>query len=220
MAKANNKKSDTISDLKQAYKSFILEEAHRPSSAYQLAKFANVEEEKIYNEFGSLSAIEQEILNGYVNETLTALKTDKNYPEFSAREKLLGFFFGLTSHLKRDRSFLELLRQHQDAKSMMRIKAVKNVYIDFVHELLGEAYEKGEIKERPGLGRIYPELFWANYGYIMGFWFNDDSPAFERSDAAIEKSVNLLFDSLAKSALDSLFDFGKFNIQQRRWQTN
>ena len=39
---------------------------------------------------------------------------------------------------------------------------------------------------------------------------NDDSPAFEKTDAAIEKSVNTAFDVFDNTPLESIIDLGKF----------
>jgi Tetracyclin repressor-like, C-terminal domain len=46
--------------------------------------------------------------------------------------------------------------------------------------------------------------------FITRFWADDSSDGFEKSDEAIEKGVNLTFDLMARSPLDSLVDYGKF----------
>ena len=38
----------------------------------------------------------------------------------------------------------------------------------------------------------------------------DSSPRFEKTDMAIEKSVNTIFDLFDNTPLDSIVDFGKF----------
>ena len=49
----------------------------------------------------------------------------------------------------------------------------------------------------------------------MLFWKEDNSPGFEKTDAAIEKSVNLAFDLIGKGAVDSAIDFAKFMYQNK-----
>jgi hypothetical protein len=44
---------------------------------------------------------------------------------------------------------------------------------------------------------------------------DDTSNAFEKTDAAIEKSVNLAMDLMGKSPLDAALDFGKFLFQNK-----
>jgi hypothetical protein len=46
--------------------------------------------------------------------------------------------------------------------------------------------------------------------FVIGFWIKDNSQGFEKTDAAIEKAVNLSFDLLGKNIADSAFDFAKF----------
>jgi hypothetical protein len=50
----------------------------------------------------------------------------------------------------------------------------------------------------------------------MDFWIKDNSKGFEATDAAIEKSVNLGFDLVGPGPLDSIIDFGRFLISQRK----
>jgi hypothetical protein len=51
--------------------------------------------------------------------------------------------------------------------------------------------------------------------FVLQAWFNDKTSKFQQTDQAIEKSINLLFDVIAKGALDSLLDFGKFLFTQK-----
>ena len=46
--------------------------------------------------------------------------------------------------------------------------------------------------------------------FLMKFWIEDTSEQFEKTDAAIEKSVNTAFDVFDNTPLDTLLDFGKF----------
>lgn len=48
---------------------------------------------------------------------------------------------------------------------------------------------------------------------MLNFWSNDITEDFRNTDAAIEKSTNLLFDLLNHNAGDAAVDFGKFLIQ-------
>jgi hypothetical protein len=51
--------------------------------------------------------------------------------------------------------------------------------------------------------------------FLLIFWKDDTSAGFEKTDAAIEKSVNLAFDLIGKGAVDSIFDFAKFLYQTK-----
>ena len=50
---------------------------------------------------------------------------------------------------------------------------------------------------------------------MLKFWKDDSSADFEKTDAAVEKSVNLAFDLIGKGAVDSVVDFAKFLYQTK-----
>ena len=67
---------------------------------------------------------------------------------------------------------------------------------------------------------FYVILYIKRYGYVdefflLLFWKDDESPGFEKTDAAVEKSVNLAFDLIGKGAVDSFIDFAKFLYQSK-----
>ena len=45
---------------------------------------------------------------------------------------------------------------------------------------------------------------------IMKFWMEDTSPAFEKTDVLIEKSVQAGFEMINTKPLESIIDLGKF----------
>jgi hypothetical protein len=61
----------------------------------------------------------------------------------------------------------------------------------------------------------YDEALWLQVGFVFRYWLDDNSPRFEKTDAAIEKSVNFAFDLMGKSALDSFLDLAKFLYQSK-----
>ena len=58
--------------------------------------------------------------------------------------------------------------------------------------------------------KLISEGVWVQFLFLMKFWLNDDSAGFEKTDMAIEKSVNTVFDVLDNTPLESIIDFGKF----------
>jgi hypothetical protein len=52
--------------------------------------------------------------------------------------------------------------------------------------------------------------------FVLMFWVKDESAEFEKTDEAIEKSVNLAFDLMGKGVVDNVFEFGKFLFQQAK----
>jgi len=96
------------------------------------------------------------------------------------------------------------------------LKGFKESFEKFFENILNQGKSKGEVATRPYLDKRYPQLFWLHLGFILIFWKEDDSAGFEKTDAAIEKSVNLAFDLIGKGAVDAAIDFGKFLYQNKR----
>lgn len=93
------------------------------------------------------------------------------------------------------------------------LKAFRKTFLQFVNDLINQGRQSGDVASRPYLEKTYPQLFWLHFCFLLIFWMNDGSADFEQTDAAIEKSVNLAFDLIGKSAVDSALDFAKFLYQ-------
>jgi hypothetical protein len=81
--------------------------------------------------------------------------------------------------------------------------------------IIHEGLDSKELAERKYIDEKYVDGLWINFLFILKFWIEDTSNGFEKTDAAIEKSVNLAMDLMGKSALDAALDFGKFLFQNR-----
>ena len=60
------------------------------------------------------------------------------------------------------------------------------------------------------------EMLLRHLHFVLMFWIKDESAEFEKTDEAIEKSVNLAFDLMGKGVVDNVFEFGKFLYQQAK----
>jgi len=65
------------------------------------------------------------------------------------------------------------------------------------------------------IGNKYGEGLWIQALFVLQFWTKDESIGFEKTDAAIEKAVNVSFDLMGKSPIDSVLDFAKFLYQNK-----
>ncbi len=140
-----------------------------------------------------------------------------HFKGFSAREKILAFYFTLLEELKSNRSYVLFQLEHSRKFELVPeyIKGFKAEFETFFDSVLNEGKGKGEVANRPILDKRYPQLFWLHLGFILLFWKQDSSAGFEKTDAAIEKSVNLAFDLIGKGAVDSAIDFAKFLYQNK-----
>jgi AcrR family transcriptional regulator len=218
-SKAKPKSKVTSSEkIVTDYREFLLTEGKQPASVYKFCKDNGFKESEFYQHFGSFEALEKSIWKGYIDQTRSRMENDRDYLGFSAREKILTFYFSLAELLKSDRSFAvhQLKSWKNPATVPVFLKGFKESFKDWINSVLNEGKASGEVAKRPYLDERYDRLFWMHFIFILQFWVHDESADFEKTDAAIEKSVNLAFDLIGKGVLDSALDFGKFLYQNSK----
>jgi hypothetical protein len=218
--KSTRKKAAEAIDQKivSAYRDHLLSEGKRPVSVYKFALDIGLPEDQFYNLFGSFDGLDKHVWNSLLEKTVSRLRNDDSYPTFSAREKILAFYFTLAEELKSQRSLIVYYLELTPRLELVPwfLKTFKITFDAYVHEVLETGKANGEIAKRPMLDKQYPRLFWIHLGFLLHFWKDDTSAGFENTDAAIEKSVNLAFDLIGKGAVDSVIDFGKFLYQTKK----
>lgn len=210
--------SATTDKIRSAYVEYLLTEGKQPASVYKFCLDLGIKEEAFYSQFGSFDAIEKDIWTGFITKAVDVLRSDSSFASFTSREKILAFCYALFEVLKNNRSFaLKLLGTFRKPElTPSYLKGFKVTFEEFVNSSLNDGRSNGEIPQRPYLEKIYPQLFWMHYGFLLLFWREDESAGFEKTDAAIEKSVNFAFDLISKGAIDSAFDFAKFLYQSKK----
>ncbi len=218
--KSKTKKTNGISESKiiTSYKEFLLTEGRKPTSIFKFCKDLGIAEEEFYKHFGSFESLEKTIWQGYFETTRNSMETDPAYIQFTAREKILTFYFSFAELLKAERSFVlyHLKSIKKSGVIHSSFKSFKSSFDNWINGVLNEGKSTGEIAKRPFLDERYSILFWMQLMFILQFWSRDESINFEKTDAAIEKSVMLAFDLIGKGVLDNAIDFGKFLYQNAR----
>lgn len=217
--KAKSKKSGlNPSEIQSAYREFLLTHGKKPSTVFSFCKDIKLTEAEFYTHFASFEAIEKSIWQSFITTTVERLTTDEAYVQFTSQERVLTFYFSLVELLKNDRSFV--LHQLRAVKSPTLlpefIKGFKKSFEEWINAVLAVGKTTGEVAKRPYLDDRYHHLFWMHLWFILQFWAKDQSPNFEKTDAAIEKSVRLAFDLIGKGVLDNALDFGKFLYQNSK----
>lgn len=209
--------STSAEKIKSAFQEYLLINGKKPASVYKFCLDLGIKEDEFYSHFGSFEGLEKSLWKGFIEDTINRLKADKSFAAFTTREKILAFYYTLFETLKLHRSFVLLeLSSYKKLEFVPEfIKGFKASYESFMEELLNEGKAQGEVATRPFLDKRYPKLFWLHMGFLLIFWKEDDSPDFEKTDAAVEKSVNLAFDLIGKGAVDSAIDFAKFLYQTK-----
>lgn len=207
----------TEEKITKGYIEFELLNGRAPHSVFELTKKLKIEESVFYQSFTNLDKVKQAILTGLLRKTFAVMDSDPQYNGFTAREKLLALYFTMFEQFQTQRSYL-LLKYNNLRDTPKTIKDWSPFMDELdarIDSILGEGKESEEIKERPFIGAHFSKGYKLIFAYIFRVWLNDDSVDFANTDAAIEKSVNLSFDMLGATPLDSLFDFGKFAVKTK-----
>lgn len=201
----------------KGYIEFELLIGRPPHSVFELAKKVKVEENVFYQSFTSLDKVRQEIPLDLLRKTLSVMDADPQYNSFSAREKLLALFFTLFEQFQPQRSYLLMKYNNllKAPKTMQDWKPFMEQLDTRIDSILSEGKDTEEIKDRPVIGAHFSKGYKLVFMYLFRVWMNDDSVEFSNTDAAIEKTVNLSFDMLGTTPLDSLVDFGKFAFKTK-----
>jgi hypothetical protein len=200
-----------------AYMSYLLNSGQKPPSVFKFVQELDISEENFYTHFGSFTAIERKIWLDFINDTIGRIENDEAYLGFNSRDKILTFYYAFFEELKKSRSFVLLQLEHQKKSPMTPdfLKDFKSRYTSFLEGVINTGKATGDIAKRPFIDKKYPSIFWLHMTFLLFFWRDDSSAGFEKTDAAIEKSVTLAFELIGKGAVDSVVDFAKFLYQTK-----
>jgi AcrR family transcriptional regulator len=212
MAKATNKPIITSEQISDAYIDYVLTHNESPKSVYDFAKKLDITEAEFYNYFASFIAIEKSVWASLTLEAADKIKEQEIWPQYSSREKILSFFYSYIELLKTKRSFIIYsLKKHAKKLSAPEVlSAVKPIFENFAEDIIQEGLDSGELAQRKYFTKRYKDGLWMQFLFIVNFWSEDDSNDFEKTDEAIEKGINVVFDLFQRSPIDNLFEYGKF----------
>jgi len=215
-----NQETNFEKDFIKSYIDFVLTEGKEPTSVYAFAKNLQSSEQEFYQHFSSFDHLKSTIWKNWLMSTLTQIAEDPNYEGFSAREKVLMFYFAFFENLKANRSYALFYAKEifSPLKNEIHLHDFKKDFNAYIKNVLKDGEESTEIATRPYISDKYVHVFYPKFMYLLHFWYADTSSNFEKTDALIEKIVNLTFDLISNNAIDSLFDLGKFIIQNQKFR--
>lgn len=217
-AEVAEKKEISRNDIITAYMDYVLEHERTPQSVYKFAKQHDMSEQEFYKHFVSFDSLRAAIWDTFFTMTMDVSHKNEDYHSFSNREKMLTFFYTFFELLTLNRSYvLYALHENKNNMSQMsQLKGLRRHIKQFAADLI---QARNESKTNILLERsesIYSEGAWVQTLFLLKFWMDDNSPGFEKTDMAIEKSVNTIFDVFDNTPLDAIFDFGKFLWKERK----
>ena len=182
-----------------------------PMSVYNFCKKNDIEEKTFYKYFGSFDAVKKMIWQSFYDNAISLLEKDKDFRDSSPKEKLLSFYYTFFEILLLNRSYI-LFVFSKEGKILNKISDLKTLRINFKAFATG-LIEEGNTEKPSYLQhppKIFSEAAWVQLGFLLKFWVDDTSESFEKTDQAIEKSVQTAFDVFENTPLSTLIDFGKF----------
>jgi hypothetical protein len=214
--KSNTSKVKSREELLMAFISHVVSKGDFPDNFFHVAKEAGVSERDYYVQFPSVAAADKAVWELCHQQTVATLAEGEAYANYSAREKVLAYYFSWIEYLLGVRSYLMVSNRKKEWKpaSLSQPEWVKQQK-EFFTEIINGGISSGEIASRKFLDDKYKEAIPMLTLFIFKTWIKDETAGFQTTDQAIEKSVNLMFDLLAKGTFDSMIDFGKFIFTQK-----
>jgi len=203
-------------DLKQkiydAYSTQVLEHEKEPKSVYLFCKINKIEETDFYKSFASLEDIKESIFSKFFDNAYALISKEKGFDTQGPKEKLLSFYFTFFEVLLLNRSYVLFILSNSGDKmqKLSSLRRLRKSFKQFASGLIeqGNNSKQSLLTKHPEL--IFSEGAWLQLLFLLKFWMEDSSPSFEKTDMAIEKSVQTVFELFDNTPLDSVIDFGKF----------
>lgn len=210
----------TAQQIQDGYIDYVLTNNEPPKSVYIFAKNIGITEQEFYAFYSSFIAIEKAVWADLTTKTIAEIEGQEVWASYSAREKVLAFFYAYIELLKSRRSFIIFSMNRYKNTFKLHTPDVltdtKNIFENFADATIREGLNKGELADRKFFSKRYKDTLWVQFGVILNFWINDNSTGFEKTDEAIERGINITFDLFERSTLDNLIDYGKFFARNNR----
>ncbi|WP_027067819.1 TetR family transcriptional regulator C-terminal domain-containing protein [Maribacter sp. Hel_I_7] len=208
-AKAKKVTKDSIITM---FMDYVLENEKLPKTVYKFCKVNAIEESDFYLYFGSIEALKKGIWNTFYENTVNVIEKNKEYQDFTNRDKMLTFFYTFFEVLTLNRSYVLFIMENAPSplKNMEQLKGLRKNIKEFAKVLIANGNQNKSSKLTKHNPQLFSEGAWLQTMFLLNFWKSDDSAGFEKTDVAIEKSVNTIFDVFDNTPLENILDFGKF----------
>ncbi len=204
-------------DIISMYMEYVLKFDEAPKSVYYFTDKNDFEEGTFYNFFTSFESLEKEIFKTFFEHTITILNKNESYVEFSTKDKLLSFYYTFIEILTANRSYVlyTLRKQHNPLKKERLLSSLKKEVKQYIKNLEIERIDFKNDNLNKIQNRSVEEFGWGQLMVFINYWEKDESPAFEKTDILIEKTVTASFDLLDIRPIKSVIDLGKFLIKEK-----
>lgn len=211
------KKNVEATDLVTFYMDDVVKQKSKLESVKDFAKDHNFDEALFYRHFESFKELEQHIFKLLFDNSLEVLEQSDEYAIFDQRNKLISLYYTFFENLSLNREFIVL--SLEDYKNPLKALAVfsklKESFSTYIDTLNLEALNLNIDLLEGVQKKTIRESAWIQLVLTIKFWLDDTSPAFEKTDVFIEKSLNTSLDLLDTKTLNNLIDLGKFLYKEK-----
>lgn len=201
-------------DLIAKYMDYTLTHNEKPKSVYQFTKELELSENEFYAHFGTFDALEKNIFTSFFEQTHSLIEQSENFDQLDAKNKLLTFYFTFFELLTANRSYVVWALSQGPLESLPKLKPLRKKFKEFVDTLDLDTLDLKKEKLNQLQQKGIAEASWAQLLVTLSFWMKDDSPAFEKTDIFIEKSIQASFDLIETTPLKNFLDLGKFMYKE------
>jgi hypothetical protein len=214
---ATKKNTLTRDKIVSLYMNYRLENNDKPKSVYQFTKTNGFDETEFYTFFGTLESVEKEIFKMFFDKTVELIQKDPSYETYDMKSKMLSFYFTFFELFSANRSYVVMsLKEHQNQlKNLMQLSGLRVGFKNYITQIISDEVRTQHEKFQNFQEKAIQETSWIQFLLTMKFWLDDESPAFEKTDIYIEKSVKVTFELMNIAPIDSLIDFGKFIFKEK-----
>ncbi|KQT35720.1 hypothetical protein ASG22_01485 [Chryseobacterium sp. Leaf405] len=213
MEKENQITEEKIFEL---YGDYILNHGERPKNIYRFTKDNQFEEKEFYDYFASFEQIEKQMLVNLFVKSVELAAEVNDTDVITPKEKLLNVYYIFFENLTMNRSLVLMIlgNKMQAAKISNQLKEVHREYIRTLDFNDWEIIEKAKENIKNAHQKAREEALWLHLVSAIEFWKKDSSPAFEKTDIYIEKTIDTGFELMDNEPLRKLADFGKFLFKE------
>lgn len=216
--KQKTQKELSREEIMEAYSELLLTTGERPKTVYLFTQKLGIEEAAFYHYFSSLERLEQEFLVHFFQESLKLTQQIEGYEQMNAKEKLLNLYYIFFENLAMNRSLVRLILSSNLKSKYKKLKSLRKEHRNYTGTLDIKDWAILEnLPEKLKTSRHYSkqEVLWFHFVSVLKFWMEDASSDFEKTDAYIEKSMDLGWEMVEHPIASKFFDFGKFIWQEK-----
>ena len=206
-----NDPMDTRARIISAFCDSLREHGRPPETVFAFCKQLEITEREFFQEFASFAAVESSYWEQLVDQVVCAIEAGSEWPEFTAKQRLLSFLYAFCEASLDHRSvMLARIAELGPLEKPAFLKGFEARFKAFAKSVLDHGAALGEVAQRGRLSALYPDALYTHFRGVIDFSLKDDSKGYERTDAFIEKSVAVAFDLIRTQIVDSALDLARF----------